>query len=272
MMSDRVLELVQQPGAPNLYWALTYLPQPLLDFRSAFEGEMLCIGYQLPSLSQADRSVPSPDYWRLQVQDMLRVFEEQLVNSEEDVPRFQSMMALRLLRGYPLAKRALMASGISSQEVDGMPVGQVLLLDTARQFAACRDEHLKWITAPYWTVAKGLEEADRQVSQADRGWGAALPVMEFFPGYQAARTMFVRVDRRIAVLRVIEALRLYGAAHGGRLPARLEDISEVPMPVDPVTGKPFEYQLVGEAAVLGGPRISGAPLRYEIRLRADNSR
>ena len=31
LMSARVQELVQQPGVPNLYWALTALPQPLID-------------------------------------------------------------------------------------------------------------------------------------------------------------------------------------------------------------------------------------------------
>ncbi len=107
---------------------------------------------------------------------------------------------------------------------------------------------------------------------AGDGWGAALPVMEFFPAYEAAAAAFVRVDRQIAALRVIEALRLYGAAHAGRLPPQLEAITEVPIPVDPVTGRPFEYQFEGEVARLGGPRHVGRPLQYEIRFRPDGSR
>ncbi|NLF69096.1 MAG: hypothetical protein GX575_08565 [Candidatus Anammoximicrobium sp.] len=271
-MSDGVLELVQQPGAPNLYWALTYLPHPFFDVRRAFEGEMLCIGYQLPQLQHVDSAVKSTEHWRSQLQTTFQVFEEQLGNSEEDVARFRTMMALRMLRGYPLAKRALIAGGMSPAEVHAMPVGQVLLLESAQQFAACRDEHLKWTEEPYWTAAKGLEEAGRKSDHADRDWGAALPVMAFFPAHQAAAAAFVRIDRQIAMLRVIEALRLYGAAHAGRLPARLEEIAEVPIPVDPVTGQPFEYQLEGDVARLGGPRHVGRPLRYEIRFRPEGSR
>ena len=39
MMSDQVRELIQQPEAPNLYWALTDLPRPIIDFRSGTDAE-----------------------------------------------------------------------------------------------------------------------------------------------------------------------------------------------------------------------------------------
>ncbi len=32
-------EMVQQPGCPNLYWALTDLPSPLVDFRNGMRGD-----------------------------------------------------------------------------------------------------------------------------------------------------------------------------------------------------------------------------------------
>jgi hypothetical protein len=272
MMSDQVLELVQQPGAPNLYWALTYLPAPFLDMRRTYEGEMLFIGYQFPQLREVDSLVQSPEYWRHQLEAMFRVFEGQLVDSEEDLSRFRMSMALRALRGYPLAKRALVDSGMPAEKVEGLPAAQVLLLETARQFATCRDESLKWLGVPYWTAAESLQKAGRMWDQSGDEWGAPLPVMEFLPAYEAAAAAFVRIDRQIAVLRVIEALRLYGAAHAGRLPPQLEAITEVPIPADPVTGRPFEYQLDGDMARLGGPRHAGLPLRYEIRFRRPESR
>src|SRR5436309_145485 len=33
--------MIQQPGCPNLYWALTYLPDPLIDLHKALQGESL---------------------------------------------------------------------------------------------------------------------------------------------------------------------------------------------------------------------------------------
>ena len=51
------------------------------------------------------------------------------------------------------------------------------------------------------------------------------------------------------MLRHVEALRLYADANNGKLPARLTDIP-VPLPVDPFTGKPFEYRCTGDRAAL----------------------
>ena len=81
-----------------------------------------------------------------------------------------------------------------------------------------------------------------------------------------ARIPMARNDRRIAVLRVIEAIRIYGAAHDGNLPERLEDVSEVPIPEDPVTGLPFEYVRDGNKAILSGPTLRDFPLSYEITM------
>src|SRR5262249_53302240 len=39
VMLARLEELIQQPGAPNLYWALTHAPRPLFDLRKPLQGE-----------------------------------------------------------------------------------------------------------------------------------------------------------------------------------------------------------------------------------------
>ena len=56
-------------------------------------------------------------------------------------------------------------------------------------------------------------------------WEEALPLCEvYFPAVQAGRTAFAGFDRQIAVLRVFEALRLYGASHDGRLPEGVTEL------------------------------------------------
>jgi hypothetical protein len=81
------------------------------------------------------------------------------------------------------------------------------------------------------------------------------------------------VDRKIAALRTIEALRLYAAAHGGQLPDRLAEVTAVPMPIDPVTGRPFEYTRKGDTATLEGPppegddSHAGNTLRYSLTIK-----
>ena len=80
----------------------------------------------------------------------------------------------------------------------------------------------------------------------------------------------MRLDRRVAALRVVEAIRLYAASHDGKLPEELIQITEVPVPEDPATGKPFEYCRDGAASVLTLPEagLSGRPTpSYRITIR-----
>ena len=65
--------------------------------------------------------------------------------------------------------------------------------------------------------------------------------------------------------RIIEALRMYAAAHEGRLPRKLNDLT-VPVPIDPVTGQPFTYALRDDTAVIEGPPLPGVVLRVEVKV------
>ena len=46
---------------------------------------------------------------------------------------------------------------------------------------------------------------------------------------------------------------MHAAAKDGSLPESLDEIKLVPIPLDPVTGKPFSYTKAGETATLSGP-------------------
>ena len=87
------------------------------------------------------------------------------------------------------------------------------------------------------------------------------------PAVHSCKQAETRINWRIAQLRVLEALRLYAAAHG-QLPDRLAEINEVPIPVNPYDGKPFTYRRDADKAVLGceetGPQ--GLPWRCDITL------
>jgi hypothetical protein len=82
----------------------------------------------------------------------------------------------------------------------------------------------------------------------------------------------LRLDRRIAALRCVEALRMY-AADKGRWPAKLDDVTAVPIPLDPATGKPFDYRVEGDTFTLSAdppenekPSAANA-IRYVITLK-----
>ena len=79
-----------------------------------------------------------------------------------------------------------------------------------------------------------------------------------------------RLDRHVAALQCIEAIRLYAAGHDGEFPKQLSDVTRVSVPDDPVTGRPFIFSRTGSQAVLEGPAPKGElakqAIRYELNL------
>ncbi len=85
------------------------------------------------------------------------------------------------------------------------------------------------------------------------------------------RLLTNRLDRHIAALQCIEALRLYAGSHNGKFPEKLSNITDIKIPEDPVTNKPFSYSRNGSEAVLVLEETEGSEgrdaIRYEIKLK-----
>ncbi len=61
---DAVDELIARPDAPNLYWALTALPQPLIDMRHGLEIERKLCENLIPELRESELDRPrTPAEW-----------------------------------------------------------------------------------------------------------------------------------------------------------------------------------------------------------------
>jgi hypothetical protein len=264
IMNSQLRTLIEQPGAPNLYWALTQLPRPMIDMRRAMDVERHAVALSFPEFRDLDKTNRTPEQWR----QMLLDFGKELGTILGGWDSLQSPEVLTVLsiKGYPTAKRALIQQGLPLQEVEAMPVPQVILLYTLQTYEDHRDQSVKWLYVPYREAIDGLDEAEKALEQNRQEQREIFPLVQMFtPATKALRTAMVRSEREIAVLRVIEALRLYGASHNGRLPERLSDVTEVPVPDDPVTGRPFAYRLDGDTAVLEGPPLMPRdPSRFEI--------
>jgi hypothetical protein len=81
----------------------------------------------------------------------------------------------------------------------------------------------------------------------------------------------VRLDRKIALLRTMEAIRMFAADNSGRLPGSLAEITSVPIPVDPVTGKGFLYKRIGARNARLEATVSPAEIKkrpvYELTIK-----
>ena len=85
------------------------------------------------------------------------------------------------------------------------------------------------------------------------------------PSHDRVRVIGKRLDRDVAALQCVEALRLYAANHNGKFPNELTDVTEAALPNDPFTQKPFVYSRTGSRAVLEGTAPEGGTAKDAIR-------
>lgn len=259
MMSHKVEQLIQQPDAPNLYWALSTLPRPLVDFRPAGELDSSGLYLQFPELRDLNKKRLSPEGWR----DLLRKvidFSSRCAGSSPAV------IGLMIVQGYPRAKRHLIEQGRPEAEVEAMPVAQVVLLYTMELYEEVNDDQFKWFFLPTLEVGDGPKQAEQRLQEAAAR--EIIPLASFvLPASTAARNAETSFQWNLAMLRVFEAMRVYAAVHEGRWPNTLSDIIEVPIPTNPYDNKPFVYERRGDKAVLTSEKgAPGRPWKYEITL------
>jgi hypothetical protein len=258
---------VQSPKAPNLYWALTSLPTPLVDLRKGMEMEMSSIYRMCPALRDAETAHRTPEQWLAAVDDMGARLNEVMGGSDAPpvIQQGRLTVAGLALVAYPRAKKELIAQGRPAAEVEAMPVTQVVAIQTIRTFNELRDDTFKWFFVPYWQAQAGAAAAENRL-RGEAGRKELIPLASLLlPAISRAALAPVRLERHFAELRVIEAVRMYAAAHNGQLPEHLDAITEVPIPLNPVTGKPFDYKVSGGKAVLEVPPPPGDNARNGAR-------
>ncbi len=272
-LADAVLDLVERPDAPNLYWALTVLPRPLIGTRKGEEFEQQMLVMQFPDLADVDRP-RSAEQWD-EALKRVRKEIERIIAFDKEAKRIPAGSTaadpagkspdLEIARKYVAKRRRL-----SAQQVRALPPAQVLMLYIADAYREFGDDAYK---AAYLQGSRRravFEEADKRLRAASDTEGTRIPHW-LLPALKKVWLAQERTDRRIAALRAIEAVRMHAAAHNGQLPEHLSDVKVVPVPNDPGTGKPFGYQREGATAVLTSivpdQPAAGTALRYRLRLR-----
>jgi len=262
-----VEELIQQPDAPNLYWALTNLPSPLVDNRRGVSADRMMSAGTLsdvldPKRPWAPEEVPAAVKKLTQLGVMVaeiplndqKPAEAWLKDRAKDQEWLASARKYLVDRGYP------------SDAVAKYPAEQVLFFKLYAKTRVLRDEALKWMNVPYWQAEPGFAELTKLPAEMEDKIAHVLVM-----AVPKVRTAHVRLEQRLALLRIVEGIRLDAAKNAGKLPASLNDVS-VPVSADPVTGKAFEYKVDGMTAHLEGkvthvPGGTTAHYRYELRLR-----
>ncbi len=236
-MTSQVRDLIQSDDSLNLYWALARLPSPIVDMRRGLESERIMFLGRGESVLEKDPLEMTDEEVQLAKQTLDEVLAAWGIRVRNQVVAFAFI-------GYPKGKQALIALGMDPKKVAKMSVARVMLFYELDAYRKWRDEMFKWLALPYWQAAEGMHKSSEAFSKWRKGAGKGNLLVTFLPAVTKARFLEAKADRSIRVLQCIEAVRAYAAAHEGKLPAKLADITGTPSPMDPVTGKPFEYKVV----------------------------
>jgi hypothetical protein len=262
-------EMLQQPGCPNLYWALTDLPNPLIDIRKGAQGDRLLA---IAEFALIDEAEPMTEAQLARAVEKARELVK-LANANDGAkpnegPKRDATAWLESrtkdAAHVKAARQRLVEYGLSEERVNKFPPLQVVLLDEKRAFEVVRDEQIKGRALPTWQYEELAAARPPQDGESLFGHLEAA--------FIKVRRAQARLEQRIGLLRHVEALRMYAAENDGKWPARLADV-KVPLPVDPFTGKPFIYKLDGQTAVIQGTppkgeeKNGGYNVRYEVTIR-----
>lgn len=279
------------PDSPSLYWALAELPQPFIPLNEAIRYEA-GIGPRLYALiddpTNAERTEAE---WNRLLEECLDSLNTQATQEAEaesrGLQRPYSLNGTRLLAwidslrkadrnhaGVQLASERLCKRGYTEDEIAGMPVARVLAIDAAAAYQRATQAVEAAFQVPWPEGRAARREAliildDEADPLGDSPHREVLPIATLTaPSTQAAMSALVRLDRDIAALRLVAALRLH-AGQTGSLPESLDEIRIVPVPLNPATAKPFDYRLKGKTAHINLPQSDDLPpyaSRYEVTL------
>jgi hypothetical protein len=275
LLSECLLDWMERPGAPNLYWSLTVMPRPFIDMRGGFDFEYKTFEWEFPELANLDQERTAEQWDALLAQ--VRKKREHILQMEKEatprdaVPGTTAADPATKSPDLPAAKKYLTERlGLAAGDVDAMPPARILLVYLVNFYHEARDDYFKTAYLPYRLSIPIFLEAEKRLKSAP-STEATRFALWLLPAIGKAQPSQVRLERRLAALRVIEALRLHAAAHDGQLPDKLSDVTAVPVPDDPGTGRPFEYQREGATATLTS-RLADLPpegtnFRYRITVR-----
>lgn len=264
-MLNPIDELISGPDAPSLYWPLTALPRPLIPIREALANEYKLCEWLLPEMTDLDRDRTDAEWEARLARLHGRLLKLKADYRPEKVdPKVDTLAGFRELT-LPKAREYVMER---KGKLDGICEDRMILIYLGGKYRDLYDEIYKASHLPFPEADPLYRRGAEQLQAFKSGplWLFASLIAAVESGHRAEAML----DRRIAALRVVEALRLHAGAEG-RLPGSLDEVKAVPVPINPVTGRPFFYRLDGDIAILEEEQKPEGPgplgLRYRITLR-----
>ena len=152
---DHLNKMLDQPGCPNLYWALTNLPRPLISLDKGMDGERVMMAWVFRDLN--DSAAMSAEQIKEFIAHMDKMLVDRMLVIGEETPTKPGVRAWLDARTkddavVSAARQRLVEHGLSAERLPRFPADQVILLDEKRQLEERFDDLVKTIDYPFWQV------------------------------------------------------------------------------------------------------------------------
>jgi hypothetical protein len=267
-MTIPLIELMNRPESPNLYWALASLPRQMVNLQNSMNSTRFLLSSTTPELAGGKIDDLSGDDWRRLFARNVAAFKEAFSKQPASATAWENdqTVADEVQRTLPEARDYYARTRhLPPDRVEAMDSFKIVATFWYEQYLALNDDFFKLTALPYPVMLAKMEEFGKQRDQL-RGEQPANVFLFAEMNYRGARR-YARADRLLAALTDVEAIRSYAAANKGSLPAKLEDITDTPALDDPATGKPFDYSVQGDTATLADAGSTGQAMKYVIRIR-----
>ncbi|MBI9017581.1 MAG: hypothetical protein JEZ07_10015 [Phycisphaerae bacterium] len=269
IMLETVEDFIACDNAPNLYWAMAFLPRPMFVMNDVMDVERAWVFVSMPDLGKLEETIMTEQQAAAKVNEMMST----MTMLEGDSSGQQGLVAVLMLRDYAAAKAFLKSQGYSDDKLEQMPAVQAVMIYYFKDYKILSDDLYKWFAIPFPQAWPHLKETDKLISQRSKT-DFKNPLVMVLPAIARVYENEIRLASRRCAVEAIEAIRMY-AAENNKLPDSLADIKIVPVPKDPSTGKPFEYKkTASNKATLeaGNYEENARSYRYSLTLKADETK
>jgi hypothetical protein len=264
---DRTMQIGELEDAPNRYWALTTLPSPMFDVSRWMRSERIFITATFPAFQHPD------------LMDARRWFESvstlEQFSGQPPIEASPVAEAARVFLATVQATDFLKSKGYTEEHIAGIDLFPTAARLMIEDYYTTFDDFSRLVHLPFpqsYPLMKAFElrlaeEAAQTPANTTRSLAAVV-----LPSMSRAVESPYRLERQVAMLRIVEAIRDHAAANGGRPPASLDEL-QLPVPEDCMTGEAFAYAVDGQTFTLTArpydPSNIHSGARWTVTLRND---